>query len=244
MRLLGITSFFVVGFSTVAAQMQVRRELQACNECPANSPGNQCQGEIGGICYNVNPETGDCPVGTTSCEGVIATATPCRDLGSGEIDEGCNETYPVCVSANGGQVVGGNPGHHCALCINSLQPNDIDQVEPDEGCDASARVCVGETRQLAADVEGTTCAVCYNSIAADIDPNDIDDGCPPSAPVCVDDTGESPALWTPGTVCVAKCIDTSPSDADEGVSYCVPVFLCRMMVCFLPLAIVSLCCID
>ena len=240
MRLFAILFFFLGLLTTADTQMQVRRELQACTDCPAGSPGNECQGNLGGICYPVNPQTGDCPLGTTSCAGVIATATACRDAGRGEIiDEDCNATYPVCVSANGGQVVGGNPGHHCAYCINSMQPNDIAQVAPDEGCDDVNRVCVDGSRQLAADVEGSTCAVCYNSIAADTDPKDIDDGCPPSAPVCVNDAGDSPALWNPGTTCVANCVDTSRfTDADEGVRCgvaCLHTCLCCVIVSLLEL---------
>ncbi len=144
----------------------------------------------------------------------------CRDLGKGVIDQGCTDEFPTCVYRNGGQVVGGNAGQRCALCINSVQPNDVDQVAPDEGCDEVNRVCVGK-RQLAANVEGTACAVCFNSIPTSIDPNDIDDGCPPTTPVCVNDAGDSPALWTPGTDCVAKCIDTSLTGPDKGVSSCV-----------------------
>jgi hypothetical protein len=160
---------------------------------------------------------------------VVETAATCRDLGRGDIDEGCNVTYPVCVTANGGEVIRGNLGHHCAYCINSQQPNDVNQVGIDDGCNATARVCVGDTRQLSANVEGKACAVCYNSIAADTDPSDIDDGCSPTAPVCVNDAGESPALWTPGTVCVANCFDTSRDDADEGVSCCVVASIRRRL---------------
>lgn len=149
----------------------------------------------------------------------------CKDLGKGVIDQGCNETAPVCVYNNGGQVVGGNAGQRCALCINSLQPNDVDQVAPDEGCNDVNRVCVG-SRQLAANAAGTACAVCFNSIPTSIDPNDIDDGCPPTAPVCVGDDGASPALWAPGTDCVANCVDTSLSGADKGVSDCAFFALC------------------
>lgn len=154
-----------------------------------------------------------------------AWAAPCRDLGKEVIDEGCTDMYPTCVYRNGGQVVGGNAGHHCALCINSRQPNDVDQVAPDEGCDEEFRVCVG-SRQLASNVEGTACAVCFNSISAALDPNDIDDGCPPTAPVCVNDAGQSPAIWTPGTKCVANCFDTSLLGGDKGVS-CRVVILCN-----------------
>ncbi|GAX17908.1 hypothetical protein FisN_18Hh114 [Fistulifera solaris] len=159
--------------------------------------------------------------------GLVATAcsqrTPvCRDLGKGVIDQGCTEDFPTCVYRNGGQVVGGNAGQRCALCINSQQPNHVDQVAPDEGCDDVNRVCVGK-RQLAANVEGTACAVCFNSIPTSIDPNDIDDGCPPTTPVCVNDDGESPALWTPGTDCVAKCVDTSLTGPDKGCPRRYPV---------------------
>ncbi|GAX20076.1 hypothetical protein FisN_18Lu005 [Fistulifera solaris] len=148
------------------------------------------------------------------------SAQTCRDLGKGVIDQGCNEDFPTCVYANGGQVVGGNAGHHCALCINSRFPSNAGQTAPDEGCDEEFRVCVGG-RQLAANAEGTACAVCFNSISATSDPRDIDDGCPPEAPVCVNDSGASPAIWTPGTNCVAKCVDTSLASKDRG---CPPSF--------------------
>lgn len=153
----------------------------------------------------------------------LSLATPtwavCRNLGKEVTDKGCTEDNPICVARNGGEVVGNNQGHHCALCINSQQPNDFDQVSPDEGCDDVNRVCVGR-RQLASNVEGTACAVCFNSIPATLDPNDIDDGCPPEAPVCVNDAGKSPAIWTPGTKCVAKCVDTSLFGDDNGVRCC------------------------
>ncbi len=208
--------FFLVDLAIVAAQMHQPRALQdACSECHSNSPGTQCQGPLGGICYNTNAQTGQCPAGTTLCTDLVETAATCRDLGRGDIDEGCNVTYPVCVTANGGEVIRGNLGHHCAYCINSQQPNDVNQVGIDDGCSAN--------------VEGKACAVCYNSIAADTDPSDIDDGCSPTAPVCVNDAGESPALWTPGTVCVANCFDTSRDDADEGVSCCVVASIRRRL---------------
>jgi hypothetical protein len=38
--------------------------------------------------------------------------------------------------------------------------------------------------------------------------------------VCVNDAGQSPALRTFGTKCVANCVDTSPLGADRGVSDC------------------------
>ena len=145
-----------------------------------------------------------------------AAVTTCKDLGKEVIDKNCTEAYPTCVYANGGQVVGGNIGHHCALCINSRFPNRITQVIPDEGCDEEFRVCAA-SRPLGANVEGTACVVCTNSIPTTIDPSDIDDGCPPEANVCVDDAGNSPALYAPGTKCVAKCVDTSVSGTDKGV---------------------------
>lgn len=167
---------------------------------------------------------------TVTAWAQLQTDLPCRDLGRGEIDEGCNETYSVCVHANGGEVIDRLAGHHCAYCINSVQPNRVEQVAPDDGCDASARVCVG-ARELAADVEGTSCAVCYNSIPTDLSPNVMDDGCPPSAPVCVNDAGESPPLRTPGTACVANCFDTSRTGTDEGVSSCCVYTVSSAMEC-------------
>ena len=160
---------------------------------------------------------------------VPASAATCTDLGKEVIDKDCTEAYPTCVYANGGQVVGGNVGHHCALCINSRFPNRITQVVPDEGCDEEYRVCAG-SRQLAADVEGTACVVCSNSIPTTIDPRDIDDGCPPEANVCVNDAGNSPALYAPGTKCVAKCVDTKVSGTDKGVSCCVGIYNHSMLV--------------
>ena len=218
MRLALVTLF---GLWTTACSKSVSTiEVQGCVNCRRNSPGTQCQSPHTGVCWDVSPRTGLCPAGTTPCAGTIESGPACRDLGRGVIDQRCNEDNPICVYANGGQVVGGNTGQRCALCINSLQPNDVDQVAPDEGCDDVTRVCVG-SRQLAADAAGTACAVCFNSIPSTIDPSDIDDGCPPTAPVCVNDEGISPALWTPGTACVAACFDTSLSGADEGVSDCV-----------------------
>lgn len=143
----------------------------------------------------------------------------CRDLGQNVMDEGCSETTPVCVDANGREVTGGNAGHHCAYCTNSRQPNGIDQVGPDEGCDEVSRVCMSDRKLKKANEEGTTCAVCINSRPADKNPKKIDDGCPPTAPVCVNDVGNRPKSWTPGTACVAKCFDTSVSGADKGVRY-------------------------
>ncbi|GAX17808.1 hypothetical protein FisN_18Hu008 [Fistulifera solaris] len=147
--------------------------------------------------------------------GPAAAQTSCRDLGQWVIDQRCTEDKPICVYRNGGQVVGGNRGHHCALCINSQQPNGYWQVDLDEGCDFDARVCVGR-RPLAANVEGTACAVCVNSIPTTIDANDIDDGCPPEAPICVNDDGSEPALRKPGTKCIADCFDTSNFELDIG----------------------------
>lgn len=212
-------------------------ELQACEDCLTNSPGTQCQANPGGICYDLNPETGHCPPGTTPCIGVLETGSSCRDTGRDVIDQGCNETHPICVHANGGEAVSGSEGDHCAYCINTVEPNNENQVPPDEGCDEIHRVCVGD-QQLAANVEGTACAVCFNSFPHDFDPNALDDGCPPTAPFCVNDDGDSPELWTPGTVCVANCFDTSVSDADEGVSCCV-LFGCvrwrfRIIYCLSP----------
>ncbi len=226
MRLSFLTLFALL--ATAWSQMrEYHRELQACAQCRVNSPGTQCQAAPGGVCWNLNPRTGQCPAGTFPCPGVVETGPACRNLGKDVIDQGCNEALPVCVYANGGEVVGTNAGHHCALCINSLQPNDADQVAPDEGCDIVDRVCVGPTaRQLAATMEGTACAPCVNSIPTDIDPTDIDDGCSPKAPVCVNDAGDSPALYTPGTACVANCFDSSLTDADDGVSCCVVFARC------------------
>ncbi len=149
--------------------------------------------------------------------GPAAAQTTCRDLGQWVIDQRCTEEKPICVYRNGGQVVGGNRGHHCALCINSQQPNRFWQVDLDEGCDFDARVCVGR-RPLAANVEGTACAVCVNSIPTTIDANDIDDGCPPEAPICVNDDGSEPPLRKPGTKCIADCVDTGYNEPDIGVS--------------------------
>ncbi len=151
--------------------------------------------------------------------GPAGAQTNCRDLGKGVIDQRCTEDFPVCVTRNGAQVVGGNRGHHCALCINSQQPNRFWQVDPDEGCDADFRVCVGP-RPLAANVEGTSCATCVNSIPDTIDANTFDDGCPPEAPICVNDDGSEPALRKPGTNCIADCVDTSYFELDVGVSCC------------------------
>ncbi|GAX17809.1 hypothetical protein FisN_18Hu009 [Fistulifera solaris] len=142
-------------------------------------------------------------------------AQNCLDLGPEVIDQGCTEEYPICVYRNGGQVVGGNTGHHCALCINSQQPNRFEQVFPDEGCDFDVPVCVG-TRPLASNVEGTACALCVNSFPSTVDPNNVDDGCPPQRPVCVKDDGKNPAVRKPGTNCVAKCVDTSSQSKDKG----------------------------
>ncbi|GAX17810.1 hypothetical protein FisN_18Hu010 [Fistulifera solaris] len=147
--------------------------------------------------------------------GPVGAQTSCRDLGKGVIDQRCTEDFPVCVTRNGAQVVGGNRGHHCALCINSQQPNRFWQVDPDEGCDFDFRVCVG-SRPLAANVEGTACATCVNSIPDTIDANTFDDGCPPDAPICVNDDGSEPALRKPGTNCIADCVDTSYFEMDVG----------------------------
>ncbi|GAX18733.1 hypothetical protein FisN_26Hh023 [Fistulifera solaris] len=200
--------------ATAYAEIPQQRDLQACDSCYPGSPGTQCQAQAGGVCYNLNA-SGQCPAGTSPCPGVVETGPPCRDLGKEVIDQGCTEAFPTCVYANGGQVVGGLGGHHCALCINSRFPSNAGQVAPDEGCDEEFRVCVG-SRPLAANVEGTACALCVNSISAATDPNDIDDGCPPTAPICVNDSGQSPALRTFGTKCVANCVDTSRLGADRG----------------------------
>jgi hypothetical protein len=143
--------------------------------------------------------------------------TTCRNLGQWVIDQRCTEEKPVCVYRNGGQVVGGNTGHHCALCINSQQPNCFWQVDPDEGCNGDFRVCVGR-HPLAANFEGTSCAVCVNSIPTTLDANDIDDGCPPEAPICVNDDGTDPALQKPGTKCIVDCVNTDYYGLDVGVS--------------------------
>ncbi len=147
-------------------------------------------------------------------------AQNCQDLGTEVIDQGCTEDYHICVYRNGGQVVGGNTGHHCALCINSQQPKRFEQTFLDKGCEFEVPVCVG-ARPLASNVEGTACAICVNSFPSTVDPNNIDDGCPPQAPVCVNDEGKNPALRKPDTNCVAKCMDTSSQDKDKGVSCCV-----------------------
>jgi hypothetical protein len=150
----------------------------------------------------------------------FATSTvaqpPCTDKGKGVIDDCCTEDLPICVHWNGA-AAHGVTGHHCALCINSQFPLSTRQTAPDEGCDEEFRVCVGD-RPLAASVEGKDCAVCVNSLQSFSDPNDMDDGCPPQAPVCVNDSGADPPIRTRGTQCVAKCVDTSLTGSDQGVS--------------------------
>jgi hypothetical protein len=140
----------------------------------------------------------------------------CTDLGKGVIDDCCTEEQPICVHHNGGAAHNAK-GHHCALCINSKFPLSTRQTAPDEGCDEEFRVCVGD-RPLASNVEGKACAVCVNSLQSFSDPNDMDDGCPPQAPVCVNDSGADPPIRTRGTQCVAKCVDTSVTGSDQGVS--------------------------
>ena len=199
-----------------------RRGLSGqCTGCYPGTFGN-CKNTINKVCYShYTYEQCVAMPGLEPCGadgGGIFDDSGCVDSGSYPTpDKSCTDpAKPICFQLNGAVAVDGMGGDHCGACSNSVRGGG-GVIDVDDGCRAEAPVCIGNAGvDLAAHVEGTGCAVCFNSLDS-IDACDLDDGCPPSKPDCALDNGLSPQIWHPGTQCVADCRNTAPGfEQDHG----------------------------
>lgn len=110
------------------------------------------------------------------------------------------------------------------VCYNTIHDVTGGYEGFDDGCSESAPVCVRDQPQvIPADVWGTACAPCLNTLMSD-QHGTPDDGCPYSHPLCLADNGRSPRIWVRGVSCGADCVDTADGNGvDRGCNRVFPI---------------------
>eukprot|EP00899_Mesostigma_viride_P026878 jgi/Mesvir1/7375/Mv19176-RA.2 len=134
----------------------------------------------------------------------------CRDdAAGGEVDSGCDDSYPVC-GTGATSTGGGDAGISCEYCIDDQAGGAIDS-----GCFPASPICTDDTQRgsLGDNSAGNNCAACVDDGTG----NTPDSGCEESESghLCYDAQGND-GDKAPGQWCAA-CFDDASGPSKDGV---------------------------